>query len=611
MSGLEITGVVLAAFPLAISAVEHYHDGLVPLRDYYRYNSILKSFRTHLRVQQDLFEGTMKRLLLEELSTPQAQALFPGAGQHADREQLNTPEIDKKLRNRLGDKYENFMAVVCEMKMVMGRLGKNLDIDIEEKPSWNATASTPFLPARERGRWEWRKIRRSFTRKHREALLQELDRHNGAIARYVEQREILAPLSTPRPDECSRYYHVVRDNACDVYYALEDGWRCRCSNPHNANLQLECRNPAHASPLFNISLSFMSQSSPSTTAQRKWLEAQVNVDELDDQIDTNIRRQGSNMPRSVDDSGSTDALVTSSIIADTFSPVLASNSNTARKLVRIAEPHSGASLPSKQQGPRSCIKPSRRAPQITSLCEAIRAAQSERTVDGYLAYTSRECHIKISSSSPSNVAEPVSLDYLLSAGSNLPRRQRLSIAVNLAHAVLQLHKSPWLNEFWSKKDIYFSSHGLDRYKRPVIDHLYVSRLFKAQIQPDLSATLVAEDYVNSVIINRSLFALGIILIELGLNKAFEDLYAESKGPGALAPGEPLSTIETYSVATNLVELVYDEQGTQYGYVVQRCLKCEFGILDSKKQLDIDAFLALVYEGVLAPLEDILEKYSLT
>ena len=203
----------------------------------------------------------------------------------------------------------------------------------------------------------------------------------------------------------------------------------------------------------------------------------------------------------------------------------------------------------------------------------------------------------------------MSLHCLLSASNNLSRRQRLSIAVTLAHAVLQLHKSPWLNEFWSKKDIYFFSHGLDRYKRPVIDHPYVSRLFEPQIQPDLNATLVAADYVN-LIINRSLFALGIILIELGLNKSFEDLYAESKGLGALRPGEPLSTVETYSAATSLVELVYDEQGTQYGHVVQRCLKCEFGIQDSKKQLDVDAFHALVYEGVLAPLEDNLKRYSL-
>lgn len=184
--------------------------------------------------------------------------------------------------------------------------------------------------------------------------------------------------------------------------------------------------------------------------------------------------------------------------------------------------------------------------------------------------------------------------------------------MTLAHAVLQLYESPWLSESWSKKDVHFFSHGIDRYNRPVIDHPYVSRLFESQIPLGLNAAPVekATGYGESLIINRSLFAFGIILIELCLNKSFEELCAEARHPGAKAPEEPLSTVEIYSVATDLVEAVYDEQGRQYGYVVQRCLKCEFGLQDSKKQLDIDAFRALVYEGVLAPLEDDLKRYSL-
>lgn len=256
------------------------------------------------------------------------------------------------------------------------------------------------------------------------------------------------------------------------------------------------------------------------------------------------------------------------------------------------------------------------------MCEALQGAQNQPSVLGYLAYTSRKRCIKISTLNPSKIAESVSLDYLLPASKTLPQRresfgklsgqQRLSIAVTLAHAVLQLHKSPWLSESWSKLDIYFFSHGIDRYRRPIIDHPYVSRFFEPQIQLDLNATSVKNtaDYGSSLIINKSLFALGIVLIELCLNKPFEDLCADTRHPGALAPEEPLSTAEIYSVATELVEAVYDEQGMQYGHVVQRCLKCEFGVQDSKKQLDIDAFRALVYEGVLAPLEDDLKRYSM-
>lgn len=133
MSGIEVVGFILAALPLAISAVEHYHNGLDPLRDYLRYDSTLKSLRTRLRIQQDLFEGTLKRLLLDDLSPLQAQALFPDVHQHADTVQWNTPEINKKLQNRLGRKYENFMDVVREMEMAMRKLIKLLDIDVEER----------------------------------------------------------------------------------------------------------------------------------------------------------------------------------------------------------------------------------------------------------------------------------------------------------------------------------------------------------------------------------------------------------------------------------------------------------------------------------------------
>ena len=167
----------------------------------------------------------------------------------------------------------------------------------------------------------------------------------------------MAPLSQPRPDECSKYYHTVRDNACEVYHALEAGWRCRCSSPHFANLQLECRTSAEASPLFNIFLSFLNQSSQSTTqsttAQKTWVETQVNKDEFDEQIDTNVQHQGSDKIRTDEHSGFIDTLRTSVITTGTFPPVMASNANKTRKSVRIMEPNSDSEYPLKQQGKRA------------------------------------------------------------------------------------------------------------------------------------------------------------------------------------------------------------------------------------------------------------------
>lgn len=224
---------------------------------------------------------------------------------------------------------------------------------------------------------------------------------------------------------------------------------------------------------------------------------------------------------------------------------------------------------------------------------------------------------------PSSQAEPVSLDCLFPA-SRIPSQdrkffgklsglQRLRIAVTLAHTVLQLYDSLWLYDSWSKSDIYFFCEGLDRYKRPIIDDPYVSRSFEPQAPQEdgPSSAQNAEDFYNSLVVKKSLFALGIVLIELALNRSFEDLWAEASPPDTTVSGRGPSTAETYRMATELIDAVYDEQGMQYGYVVQCCLKCEFGVQESMKQLNHNAFRALVYEGVLAPLEDDLKKYSLT
>ncbi len=133
MSGVEIIGLILGGLPLVISAIEHYRDGLDPLKDYFRYDNTLKSLRTRLRIQQDLFEGTLQRLLLENLSDSQAKALFPDSDNPVNQQLWGTKEVDDLLHRTLGAKYGNFMDVVREMELVMRQLMEKLDFDIDEK----------------------------------------------------------------------------------------------------------------------------------------------------------------------------------------------------------------------------------------------------------------------------------------------------------------------------------------------------------------------------------------------------------------------------------------------------------------------------------------------
>ena len=132
---VETAGLVLATLPIVIVALEQYHKGLDPLKDYLRYNSMLKALQTRLRLEQDLYQGTLKRLLICQLSRSQLEALFPDPGEPLETSLWGTQEIEKMLRSKLGNKYDIFMDVITNMGVALEKLMDKLDIDLKGQVS--------------------------------------------------------------------------------------------------------------------------------------------------------------------------------------------------------------------------------------------------------------------------------------------------------------------------------------------------------------------------------------------------------------------------------------------------------------------------------------------
>ncbi|KAL8849068.1 MAG: hypothetical protein Q9221_005912 [Calogaya cf. arnoldii] len=621
MSGAEIVGIVLASLPLVIAAIEHYRSGLDPLQDYLRYNCTLKLLRTHLRIEQDLFEGSLRKLLLDSLTPDQQRNLFPDGGQNVNVALWGTDEIDNKLQTRLGRKFENFMAIVSEMESVMRLLMEGLEVE----PNWEVSSEN--IPSIfKKGKWEWKKFAWGFSHKRREALLQRLEKCNQTLGKYVDQWEVLAPSLQPRANEFSKHYQRVRDDACKVYDALENSWKCQRPCSHVADLQLESRNSEATTPQFNVVLSFLAQSIHGHEKCFRWqlVETYLEVGKTSGQIPMGSKKQESRTMQSIDKSS---LATTTNHGSSTSSGPFQAQVPRRQQPVKVQALQWVARKTSKLQGSASYTQPGQHVAPISSLCAALQWAQKPPASLGFLTNASLDQRIAIStkSSRPSEIEDRVSLDRLIAATKasaqtqdsfrSLSGRQRLSIAVALAHTVLQLYDSPWLSQSWGKKDIWFFASGVDKHKRPNVDCPYISRLFESPLDQSTSAAvegaLVRTELNSHLITNKSLFALGVVLIELALKKPFEDLCAEAIDYQPSVWERPLSIAESYQVATSLIDMVYDEQGTQYGYVVQRCLKCEFGFQDSKKRLQIDAFRAAVYEGVLAPLEEELKRYTLS
>lgn len=135
------------------------------------------------------------------------------------------------------------------------------------------------------------------------------------------------------------------------------------------------------------------------------------------------------------------------------------------------------------------------------------------------------------------------------------QRGRLSLAVNLAYSVLELHGN-WLKTLWRARDIMFvqqpaSSLGHPALVLSVSNEMHTSRMCRN------TAT-------SALIQNEILFPLGLILVDLSLCRPLEVLRA----PVDHDENEAKANLKT---AARLLQYVESQSGPLYVDVVERGL----------------------------------------
>ena len=198
-----------------------------------------------------------------------------------------------------------------------------------------------------KGKWEWTKLKWSFRRKRWEALLRNFERRNDHLATFVGQWEILAPSPKSRSKALSQHYWIVREDACKVYDALENSWKCRHPCSHTVNLQLESRGSGEGLPHFIAALSFQDQSSGSQISEQKWVETRLNVAQSKVQIPPGSTYEGTLTMQSVERSPSANALDQSS---SAMSSPSGDSSMRSRQPVEVQGSKEVAEQPSKSKG---------------------------------------------------------------------------------------------------------------------------------------------------------------------------------------------------------------------------------------------------------------------
>ena len=185
-------------------------------------------------------------------------------------------------------------------------------------------------------------------------------------------------------------------------------------------------------------------------------------------------------------------------------------------------------------------------------------------------------------------------------------KDRLQVGLKLACTVLQLHPTPWLDERWSSENILMLREPQDATKEALLEP-YIAKAFAPDASSDaqLQSKSLGHAGRRICIRNESLFALGLVLLELAYNKPLKEFWQ----PVDLGEDGNPNAFTDISVAVRLESTLEREVGPVYAAVVRRCLHCTFDVDDVS--LENDKFHRVVYLGVVKPLMDILKLWGKT
>lgn len=244
--------------------------------------------------------------------------------------------------------------------------------------------------------------------------------------------------------------------------------------------------------------------------------------------------------------------------------------------------------------------------EITSLCRTEGTECNRWALGGFLKDPDEEqgrtFSFDYSQTDMSKIIKVVPLKSLLSSHEqsaqrqplyiSLSTKQRYGIAASTAWSVLHLSGSPWLGDHWDKKqaNIFLERNqdGREIFSRyPCASYIFL---------PPTSLEQPATNDLNLLIPNRAVFALGILLIELCINRPF----AESHQSGESVT--PTSLLDDYQAALSKLDEVYSLAGDSYGYAVMRCVKFAFQGRDLYKDFSFSQFRQQFYDSVVAPVQ---------
>lgn len=574
MSGFEIAGVVLAAFPLIISSLEHWRNVAKVGGFFWRVRKEYMECRREIDFHLLIFKRNLKELLLPIIKDAEEVARLindPGGKGWSNK------AVEERLERRLEESYEMYMDIIRKMQEIMEELRKDLASDktmVQSKlarpdPKKQQRSSSLQPPNKTnkltsaKTRWEYEtfRLKFSFSDDVRKDYFEQLTECNRRMEQLLSTSDRMSALEQIVPDNTKRAialekaFKTVWRQSDLLFKAIQSAWRCACQQHHCANLRLEHR----TFPNFNFEIVLMYVTSNLSVGKPwSWKELQCESTET-----CPASQKVVNIPITQPSSTPTPPAI------------------PAKRRVTFATP-----MPNIPEINISLLP----IPSI-DLCQVLRTEEPCNCI-GVIGHDDETYHLHPSAKRALDDDGVLTLDHVLSRDftEQLTRRQRYSIALLVASSVAQLQSNSWLSTSLTKKDVLlFPCAGDDS------SNVRCHEPFIRQGFPLSNGTHGAEPN------DRNFTPLGILLLELCFGTRLEDHPLRKQHR---AETEEIKQALDLKAALKWSQSVYDEGGEDYASAVRWCFLPNVQHTKGSWRLEI-------IKNVIRPLEKCQEAFKAT
>jgi len=564
MSGLEIAGVLLGAFPLIISGLEHWRDVAKVGGFFWRIRKEYTACRREVQFYEIVYKRNLKELLLpivEDLDEVSRLVSNPGGDSWKD------DALEKRLEKRLQESYQLYMEIICEMNERAEDLRKELAIDkstVQSKLSASPNQLSKLSSAKTKLEYEAFRVRFSFGEPVRNKLFEQLKECNGRLEKLLHTSDSIATLKPITSNNRKRspilesVFKTARRNSDLLFKAIQKAWQCPCQEYHLANLRLEHRRVANI--CYDLILTF---TNPLSQENTNWSWIELECKHIDACASCKQSKHAISLP-----------YLTTCNQAPVETPRL-------RKAKKVAFTADSLTVPPIELETLT-------GPDI-KLCRRLGSKDPGNCI-GVVEQDEGSYHLlQKSGSNRYKDSHPITLNHVLSSDfeDRLTRRQRYLVALILASSVAQLQFTSWIRTDLNKKDILFyscddSEHSI-LYGEPFIRQGFPNQF------------IITDNQTK----NCNFYSLGILLLELCFGQRLEDQPLRKKFADQ---SEEANRAFDLMAALEWSHKVHDEAGDDYASAVKWCFVTSAESTNRSWQGEI-------IKNVIGPLEKCQESFN--